>query len=126
MKPRKFLGGFPLLIMLAIANRKGHTATVPQIREAINAATGQTVADSGIFAALDTLDNKRAVRRHGKPRDDLPRNGSNKGRRKMLWVYELTACGEETMRWMVRAIDQLKPSGLSVRNDNGEGQGSGP
>ena len=99
MAKREFLGGFELLVLLALI-RLGDEAYGVPISEAIEESSGKDVAIGSVYITLERLESKGLVSsRLGEP------TAERGGRAKRL--FTITAAGIREVRDARRALTQL-------------------
>jgi len=96
MATRKYVNGFPLLIMLSIRSRES-VATVFEIENDLEAASGLRPSAGAVYSALGNLARHDQVRQTKAEIDGL-----------QTYEFSLTDCGSGRVDWMLAAIDALR------------------
>ena len=93
LNPRKFINGFPLLVMQSIASRASEGATAFEIENDLEDASKIRPAPGAVFSTLGTLAGHGHVLRTEEDIED-----------RQTAVFRLTACGANRREWMLSAI----------------------
>ncbi len=99
MKPRRFLGEFEQLVLLAVVHLKGDGYGMT-IRREIELRTGRSVAIGAVYATLDRLEEKRHV--SSKEGDPTPQRGGRARRH-----FRIEPAGMRALGTARRLMDQM-------------------